>query len=77
MSKTPIRIPARYLSVITEEKYFVLYFLVIVFILVLMIYYNKVACRGAGYFVQKGYFGFEIMRLSGGITTILLYKKIR
>jgi hypothetical protein len=33
--------------------------------------YNKIACRGAGYFVQKGYFGFEIMRLSGGITTVL------
>jgi hypothetical protein len=32
---------------------------------------NKIACRGAGYFVQKGYFGFEIMRLSGGITTVL------
>jgi len=34
-------------------------------------YENKIACRGAGYFVQKGYFGFEIMRLSGGITTVL------
>lgn len=35
---------------------------------------NKIDCRGAVYFVQKGYFGFEIMRLSGGITTVLLYK---
>ena len=35
---------------------------------------NKIDRRGAVYFVQKGYFGFEIMRLSGGITTILLYK---
>ena len=31
---------------------------------------NKIVCRGADYFVQKGYFGFEIMRLSGGITTM-------
>jgi hypothetical protein len=49
--------------------------LVIIFISV-TVSDNKIACRGAGYFVQKGYFGFEIMRLSGGITTILLYKKI-